>query len=120
MRAQDTHDRGGQRPVAAPPVSTGVREAGVARLAYHDRTEPCLASTIPRPTFSNSCSTFIRRARRSRPANEVKRESFVAKGYGAIPIGPGQFDTQTITIHGFRQADDQQYLPENAFSIRGL
>ena len=34
-------------------------------------------------------------------AAEVKRESFDAKGYGRYTIGPGQFDTQTVTIHGF-------------------
>ena len=34
-------------------------------------------------------------------AAEVERESFVAKGYGQYTIGPGEFDTQTISIHGF-------------------
>ena len=34
-------------------------------------------------------------------AAEVNRESFVAKGYGRYTIGPGQFNTQTISIHGF-------------------
>ena len=34
-------------------------------------------------------------------AAEVQRESFVAKGVGQYTIGPGQFDTQTITIHGY-------------------
>lgn len=32
---------------------------------------------------------------------EVQRESFVAKGIGRYTIGPGQFNTQTITIHGY-------------------
>src|SRR5262249_11268083 len=32
---------------------------------------------------------------------EVARESFVVKGSGRYTIGPGHFDTQTITIHGF-------------------
>jgi hypothetical protein len=34
-------------------------------------------------------------------AAEVARESFIAKGAGRYTIGPGQFDTQTITIHGY-------------------
>jgi hypothetical protein len=34
-------------------------------------------------------------------AAEVKRESFDAKGYGSYTIGPGQFNTETITIHGY-------------------
>jgi hypothetical protein len=34
-------------------------------------------------------------------AAEVKRESFVAKGYGQYTVGPGQFSTQTVTIHGY-------------------
>ncbi len=34
-------------------------------------------------------------------AAEVERESFVAKGVGQYTIGPGQFATQTITIHGY-------------------
>jgi hypothetical protein len=32
---------------------------------------------------------------------EVARQSFVVKGTGRYTIGPGHFDTQTITIHGF-------------------
>ena len=34
-------------------------------------------------------------------AAEIARESFVAKGHGTYTVGPGQFDTQTITIHGY-------------------
>ena len=34
-------------------------------------------------------------------AAEVARESFIAKGYGTYTIGPGQFDTQALVIHGF-------------------
>ena len=30
-----------------------------------------------------------------------KRESFIVKGTGRYTIGPGRFDTQTISIHGF-------------------
>jgi hypothetical protein len=32
---------------------------------------------------------------------EVARESFVAKGYGYYTVGPGRFNTQSITIHGY-------------------
>ncbi len=32
---------------------------------------------------------------------EVARESFVAKGYGTYTVGPGRFDTQMLTIHGY-------------------
>jgi hypothetical protein len=32
---------------------------------------------------------------------EVARESFIAKSVGRYTIGPGHFDTQSITIHGF-------------------
>ena len=32
---------------------------------------------------------------------EVARESFVFKGTGRYTIGPGRFDTQTLSIHGF-------------------
>jgi hypothetical protein len=32
---------------------------------------------------------------------EIARESFVVKGTGRYTIGPGHFETQTITIHGF-------------------
>jgi hypothetical protein len=32
---------------------------------------------------------------------EVARESFVAKGIGEYTVGPGRFDTQQISIHGF-------------------
>src|SRR5271170_1133692 len=34
-------------------------------------------------------------------AAEVARESFIAKGYGRYTIGPGQFDTQSLVIHGY-------------------
>jgi hypothetical protein len=34
-------------------------------------------------------------------AAEVQRESFIAKGYGTYTVGPGQFDTQTLSVHGF-------------------
>ncbi len=34
-------------------------------------------------------------------AAEVSRESFIAKGYGTYTVGPGRFDTQSLTIHGF-------------------
>jgi hypothetical protein len=34
-------------------------------------------------------------------AAEVSRESFVAKGVGRYTIGPGRFDTQALSIHGF-------------------
>ena len=34
-------------------------------------------------------------------AAEVSRESFVAKGYGRYTIGPGRFDTQALSIHGY-------------------
>jgi hypothetical protein len=34
-------------------------------------------------------------------AAEVQRESFIAKGFGTYTIGPGRFDTQSLTIHGF-------------------
>jgi hypothetical protein len=32
---------------------------------------------------------------------EVQRESIVVKGTGRYTIGPGRFETQTISIHGF-------------------
>jgi hypothetical protein len=32
---------------------------------------------------------------------EIKRESFVVKAVGKYAIGPGRFDTQSITIHGY-------------------
>jgi hypothetical protein len=32
---------------------------------------------------------------------EVARESFVAKAYGSYTVGPGHFNTQSITIRGF-------------------
>jgi hypothetical protein len=32
---------------------------------------------------------------------EVHRESIVAKGYGYYTVGPGHFNTQTISIHGY-------------------
>jgi hypothetical protein len=34
-------------------------------------------------------------------AAEVARESFVAKGIGEYTVGPGRFNTQAISIHGF-------------------
>ncbi len=34
-------------------------------------------------------------------AAEVSRESFIAKGYGRYTIGPGRFDTQALSIHGY-------------------
>jgi hypothetical protein len=34
-------------------------------------------------------------------AREIQRESFVVKAVGRYTIGPGRFDTQAITIHGF-------------------
>ena len=61
----------------------------------------CPASTIPRPTSSNSCRILYPPGTPQPTAAEVERESFVAKGFGQYTIGPGQFDTQTITIHGF-------------------
>src|SRR3954447_13933042 len=34
-------------------------------------------------------------------AREVQRQSFVDKAVGRYTLGPGRFDTQAITIHGF-------------------
>ncbi len=32
---------------------------------------------------------------------EIARESFIAKGSGTYTVGPGRFDTQALSIHGF-------------------
>src|SRR3954466_1263340 len=32
---------------------------------------------------------------------EIQRESFVVKAVGRYTLGPGRFNTQAITIHGF-------------------
>ena len=42
---------------------------------------------------------------------EVARESFVAKGVGEYTIGPGRFDTQSITIHGFGKPASSNFSP---------
>jgi hypothetical protein len=34
-------------------------------------------------------------------AAEIQRQSFVAKAVGRYSLGPGRFDTQAITIHGY-------------------
>jgi hypothetical protein len=34
-------------------------------------------------------------------ATEIARESFIAKGFGTYTVGPGEFDSQSISIHGF-------------------
>ena len=101
MRVQDHHDRDGRSPLAAPPVPTGMREPRVARLAHDAGAEPA-RQALPRARCpAIRAVSFIRRARRSRPPPRSSANRSSPRASASTPIGPGQFDTQTITIHGF-------------------
>ena len=86
--------------MAAPSVPTGMREPGVARLALVTGAKPA-GQAFPRTNVQQFVPFLYPPGTPQPTAAEVQRESFVAKGFGRYTIGPGQFDTQTITIHGF-------------------
>src|SRR5262249_44683749 len=48
---------------------------------------------------------------------EVARESFVNKAVGRYSIGPGRFDTQTITIHGYGKPSSGNMFLNNHFQF---
>jgi hypothetical protein len=50
-------------------------------------------------------------------AAEVARESFVNKAVGRYTIGPGRFDTQSLTIHGFGKASTSNVMLHNRFEF---
>jgi hypothetical protein len=99
MRAQDPPERNGKRPWRRR-----------FRPACENLESRALLTTIapnlpgkhyPAPNVQQFVPLLYPAGTPQPTANEVKRESFVAKGYGRYTIGPGQFDTQTITIHGY-------------------
>ena len=100
MRAQETDDRNGRRP--------GRRHR--FRPACENLELRALLTTIapnlpgkhfPAPDVQQFVPLLYPPGTPQPTANEVKRESFVAKGTGTYTVGPGQFSTQTISIHGF-------------------
>ena len=100
MRAQDPHDRNGRRPWRRrrfrPACENLESRALLTTLA------PNLPGKhFPAPNVQQFVPFLYPPGTPQPTAAEVKRESFVAKGVGRYTIGPGQFDTQTITIHGF-------------------
>jgi hypothetical protein len=48
---------------------------------------------------------------------EVARESFVNKAIGRYTVGPGRFDTQSITIHGYGKTSSSNVLLKNHFEF---
>jgi hypothetical protein len=52
------------------------------------------------------------------PTNaEISRESFVLKGLGNYVVGPGRFNTQAITIHGFGKPATSNISRRNHFQF---
>ena len=49
---------------------------------------------------------------------EVQRESFVVKGMGRYTIGPGRFDTQTLSIHGYGKQGTSNISRDHALPVR--
>ncbi len=120
MRAQDPHDRNGRRPCAAPPVPTGMREPRAVAPCSHRWGRTFRASISPHRTSSNSCRSSIHQARRSRPPPRSSANRSSPRGIGRYTIGPGQFDTQTITIHGYGKPMTSNISRKVAFSVCGL
>ncbi len=48
---------------------------------------------------------------------EVRRESFVAKGYGEYTVGSGRFNTQSIVIHGFGKPASSNFSSTSHFQF---
>ncbi len=100
MRVHDHHDRGG-------PSAPGRRRYQPACENLESRALlTTLAPNLPGKHFpAPNVQQFVQYlyppGTPQPTAAEVQRESFVAKGVGQYTIGPGQFDTQTITIRGY-------------------
>lgn len=100
MCAQNTHDRDGQRPWRRHRFQPACEKLELRALLT--TIAPNLPGKhYPAPDVQQFVQYLYPPGTPQPTANEVKRESFVAKGYGRYTIGPGQFDTQSITIHGF-------------------
>jgi hypothetical protein len=99
MRAQDPHDRNGRRPWQRYRFQPACENLELRALLT--TIAPNLPGKhYPAPDVQQFVPLLYPPGTPQPTANEVKRESFVAKGYGTYSIGPGQFNTQTITIHG--------------------
>jgi hypothetical protein len=48
---------------------------------------------------------------------EVDRESFVDKAIGRYTVGPGRFDTQSLTIHGYGKTSTSNMMLHNRFEF---
>ena len=53
-------------------------------------------------------------------AAEVDRESFVDKAVGRYTVGPGRFDTQSITIHGYGKPSTSNICSREPLPVRHL
>jgi hypothetical protein len=100
MRAEDLHDRDGRRPWRRRRFRPACEKLELRALLT--TIAPNLPGKhYPAPDVQQFVPFLYPPGTPQPTANEVKRESFVAKGYGRYTIGPGQFNTQTISIHGF-------------------
>jgi hypothetical protein len=100
MRAPDHHDRNGQyrwwRRRLRPACENLESRALLSSLG------PNLPGKhFPAPNVQQFVPLLYPPGTPQPTAAEVQRESFVTKGTGRYTIGPGQFDTQTVTIRGF-------------------
>ncbi len=100
MRAEDPHDRDGRRPWRRRRFRPACENLELRALLT--TIAPNLPGKhYPAPDVQQFVPLLYPPGTPQPTAAEVKRESFVAKGYGHYTIGPGEFDTQTISIHGF-------------------
>ena len=119
MRVQDHHDRNGRRPWRRHRFQPACENLELRALLT--TIAPNLPGKhYPAPDVQQFVPLLYPPGTPQPTAAEVKRESFVAKGYGRYTIGPGQFDTQTITIHGFGKPMTSNISRKDALSIRRL
>ena len=100
MGAQDSHDRNGRHP-GRPRRFRPACEKLELRALLTTIAPNLPGKHYPAPNVQQFVSLLYPPGTPQPTAAEVKRESFVAKGYGRYTVGPGGFSTQAITIHGF-------------------
>ena len=119
MRAQDPHDRDGRRPSRRRRFQPACENLELRALLT--TIAPNLPGKhYPAPNVQQFVPLLYPPGTPQPTAAEVKRESFVAKGYGRYTDRARTVRHSDAHHPRLRQADDQQYLPENALSIRGL
>jgi hypothetical protein len=99
MRVPDSHDRAGRSPCKRQFLPACEDLEARALLSSLGPNLP--GKHYPAPDVQQFVPYLYPPGTPQPTAAEVNRESFIAKGVGTYTIGPGQFGTQTVSIHGF-------------------